>query len=154
MMKTFGLVHCAMDGELLGTSTLQASTLSQKWLAYCDGLLSGGPIVSTHLDGPLASWSLECAAGKCNFRIGDHLVYACAILREGADLQNQQLLDSLASPVWQRVLVHASDERPLVIVANFFPEDISNEDSAAMFQFAYHFAAAYLKWFEGNRVAA
>lgn len=124
--------------------------LSKKWLAYCENLLCGGPVVATHLDGPLASWNVECAAGKCNFSIGDHVVYACAILRSGAELQNNQLLDSLNSPVWQSVLAQASDERPLFIVINLFPDDVSSKDSEAMFQLAYHFAAAYLKWFKDD----
>jgi hypothetical protein len=147
-------MHCAIDGELLESSTLHVEALSMKWLAYCEHLLSGGPIVATHLDGPLASWSVECAAGRCNFRIGDSVVYACAILRSGAERQNQQLLDSLSSPMWQGVLTHALDERPLFIVMNLFPDAVSSKDSEAMFQLAYHFAAAYLNWFEDNHAIA
>ncbi|MDR6888352.1 MULTISPECIES: hypothetical protein [Variovorax] len=98
----------------------------------------------------MAFWSVECAARKCNFSIGDHVVYACAILRSGAELQNKQLLDSLGSPVWQNVLAQASDERPLFIVINLFPWDVSSKDSEAMFQLAYHFAAAYLNWFKDD----
>lgn len=153
-MESFRVMHCAIDGELLESSTLHVEALSKKWLAYCEHLLSGGPIVATHLDGPLASWSVECAAGRCNFRIGDSVVYACAILRSGAERQNQQLLDSLSSPMWQGVLAHAPDERPLFIVMNLFPEDVSSKDSEAMFQLAYHFAAAYLNWFEDNHAIA
>lgn len=153
-MESFRVIHCAVDGELLESSTLHVDALSKKWLAYCEDLLCGGPIVATHLRGPLASWSVECAAGKCNFSIGDHVVYACAILRSGAELQNKQLLDSLSSPVWQSVRAQASDERPLFIVINLFPEEVSSKDSEAMFQLAYHFAAAYLNWFEDDHAVS
>lgn len=147
-MESFRVMHCAVDGELLESSTLHVDALSKKWLAYCEDLLSGGPIVATHLDGSLASWSVECVAGKCDFSIENRVVYACTILRSGAEQQNQQLLDSLSSPVWQSIRTQASDERPLFIIINLFPEDVSSKDSEAMFQLAFHFAAAYLNWFE------
>ncbi|MFM9928350.1 hypothetical protein VLK31_35645 [Variovorax sp. H27-G14] len=136
---------------------MHVDALSKKWLAYCEDLLCSGPIVATHLDGPLDSWSVECTAGKCNFSIGGRVVYACAILRSGgkaAELQNQQLLDSLSSPAWQSVRAQAPDERPLFIVMNLFPEGVSSKDSEAMFQLAYHFAAAYLNWFEDGHAVS
>lgn len=152
-MESFKITYCAVDGELLASSTLHVATLSKKWLAYCDDLLVGGPIVSAKLDGPLATWTVECTAGKCSFSIGGHLLYVCAILRDGAESQNKELLSSLVSPVWQSVLAQVSDERPLFLVVDLFPEGVEESSREAMFQFAYHFAAAYLKWFQVDPTA-
>ena len=153
-METFKVIHCAMDGELLESADLEFSNLSPKWLNYCSELLTSGPTFSTTLDGPLSTWRVTCTAGLCRFEIDDTLVLVGVVLRPNAEQQNQALLNLLSSPEWNAVLAHTPSERPMFAVADLLPEAGSDENNEALFQLAYHFAGAYLKWHQdANPVA-
>ena len=145
------ITHCAADGELLQRASMPLSRMSAKWLAVCRELLAAGPILNTRLQGPLADWRVRCTWGKCQFSIGDDLVFVAAILPENNQVQNDQLLSVLRKDsVWRDILQHLDEARPALVIANFFPLAVTDELNEAMFQLAYHFAAAYCLWMEAS----
>ena len=144
-MDAFAIACFAPNGELLGSSELQVSELSSKWLGVCTELIeAGGPILDESMGSTLSDYRIKCTAGLCHFTVSGQLLYVAAIFPRSADEQNAQLMRVFTQQLGRTFPVDASG--PLFLVVNLLKQDVPEADSAAMFQLAYHFAAAYLKW--------
>jgi hypothetical protein len=143
-MEAFTVAQYAPDGESLGSSVLAVSQLSPKWLGVCASLIeSHGPVFSESMGSTLSHYHVECAAGLCYFKVHGEVLYIGAIIAGSSAVQDSALLQLFAERVHQPPELFAHEERPLFLVVNTFAPDITEEDRHAMFQLAYHVAAAH-----------
>jgi hypothetical protein len=161
-IRGFCILHYAFDGELLGSSQMENSRLSPKWSSVADELLSGGPIFSHSLDGPLSKYEVELTAGLCDFRVRGHTAFSGVLLASSSEAQNQTLLGAFCTRLESLLLLANScaelssfmdelkviGQRPVFIIVNWLNDNVSEHDQGAMFQFAYHFAGSYFRWYE------
>lgn len=157
--KAFVVHHFAFDGEELGTATIDLSKLAERWLTAADNLLDGGPIFTRTLGSTLDHYEIKCTAGICEFLVSGAPVFFGILLPSDVEEQNQKLLEVFAAQLSSSVPVKEAccdiagflddialiKDRPACIVINWFNVDVAPRDQEAMFQFVYHFAAAYFQ---------
>jgi hypothetical protein len=158
--ETFVVNHFAFDGETLGSTTIGPSELSERWFAVADALLSDGPVFNRTLGSTLDHYEIKCTAGICEFRVSGAPAFFGILLPQDAEEQNQKLFEVFAAQLRSsRPVKDGSSDtaclleslasikvRPACIVINWFNADVAEVDQEAMFQFVYHFAAAYFQW--------
>jgi len=149
-MDTFEVTLVAPDGKVLESASLQVSQLSRKWLDVCDCLLDGGPILSMTFGGTLSHWHIDCAAGLVYLKVHGKVALAGALL-ESTSTQNDQLLRLFEERTSLRTGGLALDRRPHFLALDTFAAEVSDDESLAVFQFSYHFAAAYFRWGAPNK---
>lgn len=144
-MDSFTLQHFAFDGEILGSSELKFSQLSEKWLKLCSELLDyHGPVFGTYLGSTLNHFHVKCTAGFCCFSVHNQVLYVAALLSSGSSEQNSKLIGLLSSQFGHTFPITHTE--PALLIVNLLNEEISENEQHAMFQLAYHFAAAYFCW--------
>lgn len=143
-MDTFSLAHYAPNGELLGSHDFSTDQLSQRWLDVCGHLLDAhGPVFSQSMGSTLERFSIECAGPICHFKVGGTVLFSTVLLTTTAVATRDQSLAYFAAQLGASAPFVAPCHLPAFLVLNTPAPEIEESDCAALFQLAYHFAAAY-----------
>jgi len=146
-MEAFSVAHYAPDGELLGRSDLEVEQLSGLWLGICRDLIdSSGPVFDRSMGGTLERFSIECAGTICRFKANGVVLFSTVLITSAAAANLQQTLSYFAAQLDPGATFEAPVRFPALLVLNTFAPGIDEDDRAALFQLAYHFAAAHFSW--------
>ena len=146
-MYAFSVAHYAPDGELLGQSDLELDQLSSRWLGICHDLIdAAGPMFERSLGGTLERFSIECAGAICRFKVDGVVLYSAVLVASAAATNLQQTLTYFASQLDPGAPFEVPAGFPAFLVLNTFAPGIDDDDRAALFELAYHFAGAHFSW--------
>ena len=146
-MDEFSLAQYAPDGEILATGNLSVSQLSPRWLDLCSDLLNTyGPVFSRSMRSTLERFSIECAAPICHFKVDGSILYPTVLLVSSAEANHRQAVAHFVAQLSSDTPFTAPDRFPAFLVLNTFAPGIDENEGAALFQQAYHFAGAYFIW--------
>ena len=147
-MHTFSVSHYAPDGEQLGSADFAIDQLSPRWLAICGELLDAyGLVFSRSMGSTLERFSIECAGPICYFKIGGTVLYSTVLLVSSAAASCKDSVAHFCGQFSQDVAIAIPENFPTFLVLDTFANGVEDNDRAALFQLAYHFAGAYFRRF-------
>jgi len=140
------VIQFASDGEILCSAELGLYQLSTKWLSVCEALFEGGPVFSQSMGSTLAHYEIDFAAGMCEFKVRGILAFSGVVLLGTHPSQDLNLVNVFERRLGMLAPCGSADGVPTFVILNMLDDRVTDQDQSAMFQLAYHVAAAYCVW--------
>jgi hypothetical protein len=94
----------------------------------------------------LAHYEIDFAAGICDFKVRGVLAFSGVLLLGTHPSQDLNLVNVFERRLGMLAPCGSADGLPTLVILNMLDDRVTDQDQSAMFQLAYHVAAAYCIW--------